>query len=151
MITKHTNKILLIIIIVLLAINIGTLLFFLKGHEERGIHSNIKAAIPEFLQNDMGFSSQQMAEFDSLSQSQHVIFKGTIEEMRTSKEEEFKQLGAAGFSDSVMNNMVSHSLEKQKTLEIQFFQYIRDIRKICTADQQAKFDTSFYKVLDRKK
>jgi len=66
--------------------------------------------------------------------------------MRTSKQEEFKQLGAAGFSDSVTNEMVLHSLEKQKILEAQFFQYIKDVRKICTPDQQVKFDTSFYKI-----
>jgi protein CpxP len=150
--TKPGNKILVIIIITLLIINIGTMLFFiLKGHEQRGLHSNIKAAIPEFLQNDIGFNSQQMAQFDSLKKVQNEKFKVTMEDMRTSKQGEFKQLGDAAFSDSVMNDMVNHSLEKQKILELQFFQYIKDIRKICTSDQQAKFDTSFYKILSRKK
>jgi protein CpxP len=151
MIATAKSKILVIIIVALLAINVVTLFFMCRGHEERGVHSNIRAAIPEFLQNDMGFSSQQMTQFDSLSNAQHAIFKATMEEMKTGKQEEFKQLGAAGFSDSAMNNAVTHSLVKQTTFEQQFFQYIKDIRKICTPEQQAKFDTSFYKVLDKKK
>jgi hypothetical protein len=151
MIAKAKSKILVIIIIVLLLINIGMLIFILKGHEERGVRSNIRAAIPDFLQNDMKFTSQQMNEFDSLSKVQHDIFKVTMEDMRESKQWEFKQLGEEGFSDSAIDNMVAHSLEKQKNLEFQFFQYIKDIRKICAADQLAKFDTSFYKVLDKKK
>ena len=70
---------------------------------KRGLHSNIKAAIPEFLQNDIGFTSQQMQQFDSLSKAQYnEKFKGLLwKTCKSSRKQEFKQLGAAGFSDSV--------------------------------------------------
>ncbi|UAY51943.1 hypothetical protein [Ferruginibacter albus] len=151
MIARSNNKTLVIIIVVLLLINIATMLFFILGKEEKGsIRGNIKAAIPEFLRTKMNFSAEQMKRFDSLSQSQSTQFKATLEEMRQDKKEEFRQMGSGNFNDSVMNAMVAHSLTKHKILELRFFQYIKDIRALCTPEQMPKFDTSFYKIMCQK-
>lgn len=151
MISRSKNKILVIIIAVLLLVNIGMIIFIVRGSEKGSFHSDFKAAMPEFLQTDIGFSSQQMEQFDSLSNAYNATFKISMDDLRKSRQEEFKQLAQTGFSDSSIDSMAERSIENKRSLEIQLLQYTKDIRKICTPDQQPKFDALLYKVLDKKK
>ena len=150
MMSQPRNKILVIIIAVLLLINIGMIVLILKSNKTVSLHSDFKAAMPEFLQTDIGFSSGQMTQYDSLSCAYNNKFKTSMDELRKSRQEEFKQLAREGFSDSAINNIAIQSVENRKSLEIELLQYAKDIRKICTPDQQAKFDTLLYKVLNKK-
>jgi protein CpxP len=144
------NKVLIIIIAVLLLINIGMILFIWKSDKTISFHNDIKAAMPEFLQKEIGFSSGQMTQYDSLSCVYNDKFKASMDDLRKSRQEEFKQLAGAGFNDSAINSIAIQSAENKKTLEIQLLQYTKDIRKICTPDQQVKFDSLLYKVLNKK-
>jgi protein CpxP len=148
---QSKNKVLVIIIIVLLLINIGTILYIWKGNKIVSLHNDFKTAMPEFLQDDIGFNSQQMQQYDSVSNAYNESFKTTMDKLRKSRQEEFKQLAIAGFSDSSINSIAIQSAENKQTLEVELLQYTKDIRKICTADQQPKFDSLLYKVLDKKK
>ena len=150
MIDQSKNKILVIIIAVLLLINIGMVIFILKTPEKPSFHNDFKAAMPEFLQNDIGFTSQQMQQYDSLSGTYNKKFKTSMDELRSSRKQEFKQLANTGFNDSSIDTIALISTSNKKSLEINLLQYTKDIRKICTADQQAKFDTLLYKVLNKK-
>jgi len=150
MMSQPRNKILVIIIAVLLLINIGMIVLIWKGNKTVSFHNDFKTAMPEFLQTEIGFNSQQMTQYDSLSCAYNDEFKTSMDELRMSRQEEFKQLSGAGFSDSAINSIAIRSVENRKTLEIELLQYAKDIRKICTPDQQAKFDSLLYKVLNKK-
>jgi periplasmic protein CpxP/Spy len=145
--TQSTTKILILIIGILLVANIAELALFLTKKET---HKDKKTIISEFLQKEIGFNESQMQQYDSLSDEHHKEMKASMEEIRTNKDEEFKQLAGSRFSDSAIHSIAFQSVEKQQALELQLLEYIKEIRKICTPDQQAIFDTSFYKVLSKK-
>ena len=146
------SKILLIIVVVLLLANIGLLYLFLnKGEGKRGQRGGGReAAMIEFLKKDIGFSDQQMQQYDTLSKHHRERVKAMFEEMRAYKEQQMKELGASGFNDSAIALVVNKSAERQRIVEQGMLMHFADIRKLCTDAQRPKFDTMFYKVLSRK-
>jgi protein CpxP len=145
------NKILLITVIILLVTNIAMLAFFLtKDPGKKGQRNGREAAMVEFLKNDIGFSSQQMQAYDTLSKQHREKVKTLFDEMRNNKEQQLKELGTAGFSDSSITLSVNRSAENQKMIERGMLLHFAEIRKLCTAEQQPKFDSLFYKVMSRK-
>ena len=150
MLNQTKNKILVIIIAVLLLINIGMIVFMSKAHDKTSLHNDLKAAMPQFLQTDIGFSSTQMQQYDSLSCIYNTKFKKSMDALRKSRQLEFKKLAGTAFSDSSMDTIALTSTEDKQILEVDLLKYTKDIRKICTPDQQSKFDSLLYKVLNKK-
>ncbi len=150
MVNKSNNKILVIIIAVLLLVNTGMVFFILRTPEKPSFHNDFKAAMPEFLQNSIGFSSQQMSQYDSLSNAYNAKFKANMESLRSDRQQEFKQFAQTGFNDSAIDSIVLLATENRKLLDVNLLQYTKEIRKICTPEQQPKYDTLLYKVLNKK-
>ena len=74
-----------------------------------------------------------------------------MDTLRSSKEEQFKVLGNMKFSEGTIDSMVNKSAGNQKQMELRLLTHFATIRKLCTADQLIKFDTSFYKMWSKKK
>lgn len=149
--TISKNKILLITVIVLLLINIAMLVFFLnKGSEKRRPHGGREAMMIEFLKNEVGFTPQQLTQYDTLSKQHREIMKESFEKMRKRKEQQLKELGAGAFSDSAIEQVATLSANLQKDLELNMLKHFTTIRKLCTPEQQSKFDSLFYKVWNRR-
>ena len=147
------NKILITAVVILLLTNIAVLLFFLynKGPEKRGGHGGGREAMmTEFLQKEIGFNQQQLAQYDTLSKQQHEKMKADFDEMRKNREDLYKQLGSQAFTDSAINMVAARSVDMQKGMEIKMLSSFRDIRKLCTVEQQPKFDSLFYKIWNRR-
>jgi hypothetical protein len=106
--------------------------------------------LKEFLRNEIGFSDAQIKQYDSLNQNHRAGMKNTFDAIKNSKEQQFKELGNKGFSDSAISDAIKLSVENQKTMELQMFKHMASIRKLCIADQLPKFDSLFYKVWTRK-
>ena len=70
--------------------------------------------------------------------------------LRSSKDNQFKQLTAGNFSDSVMNSVADQSAASQKIMELQMFSHLKNIRMLCTPEQLPKFDSLFVKILNRR-
>jgi hypothetical protein len=113
-----------------------------KGGRSRGAK--------EFLQKEIGFNRQQLLQYDSLNKQHHKKGKAAFDEMRNNKEQQFKELGAGAFNDSAVAGAILQSAEKQKVMELQFFNHLREIRKLCTAEQLPKFDSLCYKMWNRR-
>lgn len=73
-----------------------------------------------------------------------------FETSRNAKDKQFKELTASNFSDSVMNSIADQSAATQKSLELQMFGHLKNVRMLCTAEQLPKFDSLFPKVLNRR-
>lgn len=149
---KSKNKILLLIISFLLLTNIAMLVFLLthEGRGKRSGHGGRDAMVTEFLQQDIGFNTLQMQQYDTLSKKHHEQIRAVFDEARKNKETQLKQLAANGFSDSVINVVAGQSSEKQKSIEINMFSHIKNVRTICTPDQRPKFDSLIYKIIGHK-
>lgn len=149
MIQKYTNKKgLMIAMAILLIANLVLLAFFLFSNPGNKKPER-KSPMTTYLQNDIGFSKEQMAKFDSIKSNQHEVAKKLIEKMRANKEGIFKTLGEKGFSDSAISEAATYSALQQKELEMSMLNQLKAIRNICTPEQLIKFDSSLYKVMSK--
>ncbi len=152
--TQIKSKLYLLIIGILLVTNMAVLFFFLRDKDEKkgGNHGADRGAMMKnFLQKEIGFSEKQLQQYDTLSSQHRENMKAQFDSLKTSKEEQFKELGSKGFSDSAIAGMVNRSSEKQKLMELQLLNHFARIRSICTPVQQPKYDSLFYKIWSKRK
>ena len=145
--SSTSGKSLLFIIAILLLSNIVLVVLLISGGQHKSGHHDRKEAITAFLKNEIGFDQNQINRYDSLSKLHEEKTKDFFEDIKESKQLQFKLLGIEGFSDTAINNVVSRLTEKQKEMNLQMLEHVRDIRNLCTPAQQQKFDSLFYKIL----
>ena len=149
--TTSKNKIMLITITLLLLTNIAMVFIFLtKDHGKRGSHGGREGMMTEFLKKEINFNAQQLQQFDSISKQYKEKSSASFDMMRGNKSAIFKALGSGAFSDSAIIVAANKSAEMQKEMEVRMLLHFKQIRKLCTAEQQIKFDSLFYKVWNRK-
>ena len=152
--TQTKSKLYLLIIGILLITNIAMLFFFLdkKDNSKKPNRGNDKSAMmKEFLKTDVGFTDQQLLQYDTLSKQNRERMKADMEAMKSAKEEQFKELGNKGFSDSAIVAASIKAGSNQKQVEEKMLNYFVSVRKLCTAEQLPKFDSLFYKMWSKKK
>jgi Spy/CpxP family protein refolding chaperone len=145
------TKSLVTIIIFLLITNIAMLVFFVvlskpaerrqRGHESNGMYKS--------LQNEVGFSQDQLKQYQALREEQMKNVRPRFNEVRESKKAFYGLISSDQVSDSLLNADADSIAEKQKSLDMQMFLYFKNIRKICTPDQIGKYDTLMKKVIGR--
>ena len=152
--TQTKSKLYLLIIGILLITNIAMLFFFLgnKGGGKKPNRGNDRSAMmKEFLQKDIGFTEQQIQQYGTLSKQNREKMKADFDAMKTAKEQQFKELGSKGFSDSAITATAIKAAENQKLVEEKMLTYFATVRKLCTAEQLPKFDSLFYKMWGKRK
>jgi periplasmic protein CpxP/Spy len=153
--TQTKSKLYLLIIGILLITNIAMLFFFLdnkdKGKKPPSRGNDKSAMMKEFLKKDVGFTEQQLLQYDTLSKKNRERMKADMDTMKTVKEQQFKDLGSKGFSDSAIVAAAIKAADNQKQVEEKMLSYFATVRKICTAEQLPKFDSLFYKMWSKKK
>jgi Spy/CpxP family protein refolding chaperone len=149
---QNKSKIFLIIIAILLVANIAMLSFFLqKKGTDNGTHRpDRKTFVANFLKDEIGFTTQQLAQYDSLSNEQQQKMKALFDTMRNNKTQQFKQLAAGNFTDSAINMVANQSAAAQQIMEVQMFHHIKAARQLCTPQQQHAFDSLFVKVFNHR-
>ena len=139
------NRILIFLVVFLLLTNIGMLLYFTSfdKHPAKGNRpENRRGPVTSFLQNDLGFSKEQMDMVDSLKKQHRAASKPLFDELGKSKDRFYALIGQPGTSDSVLNAAAAEIGKRQSALDLQFFQNFISFRKICTAAQLPKFDST---------
>ena len=149
---QNRSKVFLAIISILLVANIAMVSFFLlkKDGGKREKRPDRKTMIANFLKNEIKFSAAQLQQYDTLSTRHTENMKSMFDSIRSTKDKQFKVLTAADFSDSVMNSIADQSAATQKNMELQMFSHLKNIRLLCTPEQQPRFDSLFVKVLNRR-
>ena len=142
------TKSLITIIIFLLITNIAMLIFFVvqtkpaeRNHESNGMYNS--------LQNDVGFSKEQLGQYQALREKQMKNVHPMFDEVRQAKKDFYALISSAQLSDSLVNADADSIAEKQKQLDLQMFGYFKNVRAICTQAQQPKFDSLMKKVVVR--
>lgn len=143
------NKVLVSIIAILLVANIALLLFLISGmrkpDRENPPNSRPGHSTIPFLQDKIGFSEQQINQFNQLKEEHRQKINPLFEDLRITKDKYFslvKDSHPKAYTDS----LAAVIGEKQKNLDIQLFMTVRDIRGLCTAEQQVKFDSLLPKI-----
>jgi Spy/CpxP family protein refolding chaperone len=148
MMKQPLNKFLIIAIGILLVANIVLLSLFVLNKSGNG-RPERRNPMNTYLKNEIGFSDSQMVQLDTIRNQHRRESKSIYDAVRLRKEENLRQLGQRNFSDSSILAAAAYSAEVQKELEVTMLRHIRDIRSICTESQRAKFDTGFYKIMQR--
>lgn len=149
---QNKSKVFLVIIAILLITNIAMLIFFLQKKEapKQANRPDRKTYISNFLKNEIGFNQAQLVQYDTLSKQQREKMNLFFETMRNKKNEQFKELVAGDFNDSVINRLAEKSASSQKAMEVNMLTHIKSIRQLCTPAQQPAFDSLFVKVFNRR-
>ena len=138
------SKLLPILLVILMLLN-GVLIFMLikKPHEYKG-----QPHEKNFLIKELQFTDNQKDKFLSFD----AVHRGNM--MRLDKQiRKQKGLLFNSFSDDVVNidslGLLIGDLAGKKDIEV--FRFFKSVRKICTKDQQEKFDKIIKKALKRGK
>jgi Spy/CpxP family protein refolding chaperone len=97
------------------------------------------------LQTKVGFTDQQIEQFNKLKEAHHDKLFPLFEEVRKTKDQ-FFLLVKDSPSDAYLDSMAKVIGEKQRALDRNVFETIREVRNICTPQQQAAFDTLLPKI-----
>ena len=150
MTTEPKNKILLIIIGVLLLTNFVLIAFLLKPTSRKGSRGERTAMIANFLQKEIGFDNQQLKQYDSISGLNRTKVKAMFEVLKNDKDGQFKELATGNFNDTAIVRSANTIALKQKEIEIVLYRHYKEIRNLCSPQQQPAFDSLFYKVLNKR-
>lgn len=141
------NKMLIIIIAILLLANIG-LLFFAFWPKKRSQHGKDRDSISYALENKIGFSEEQMNNYEGLKDAHKQKMKPLLEALRTSKEN-FYNLLQQTHSDSVVANALTEIGSRQEAVDSQIYIHFRDIRSMCNPQQIPGFDSLVKKLVQK--
>jgi Spy/CpxP family protein refolding chaperone len=142
------TKSLITIIIFLLITNIAMLIFFVvqskpaekrqRNHESNGLYNS--------LQSDVGFSKQQLDQYEALRGVQMKKVHPMFDEVREARKNFYDLINSTQVSDSLLNADADSIAQKQKHLDLQMFGYFKNVRAICTELQKPRFDSLMKKV-----
>ncbi|HEU5366544.1 MAG TPA: hypothetical protein VFU62_13485 [Hanamia sp.] len=145
------TKSLVTIIIFLLITNIAMLVFFIllskpvdkrqRNRETNGMYTS--------LQNEVGFSKDQLDKYQLLRKEQMEKVKPLFNEVRNAKKDFYGLVYSSNVPDSLIKTDADSIAQKQKTLDMQMFTYFKNIRNLCTPEQTEKFDSVIKKVVVR--
>ena len=141
------NKVLVAIIAILLLTNIVMLVFLLGKKSDKPHDRRTNTASTPYLQKELGFTEQQMAQFNSLKEEHREKINSLFDEARKTKDSFFLLLKDSTVSDSALVSASALIGDKQQALDMQVFESLREIRKLCTSQQQQKFDSLLPKIV----
>lgn len=103
----------------------------------------------QFLEKELAFTPQQKEEFRILREDHHRKTKVLRDSIRQMKEAFFRHIGKTGVTDSALVQKSNAIAEKIAQIDKITFQHFSDVRKICSPQQQAKFDDVIDEMLRR--
>ena len=125
---------LLILLIILVLMN-GVLIFMLvkKPHQNRGQRGHKGR---NFLTNQLKYTEHQKTKFIRLDHIHRTAMIGFDEQIRKHKDVLFNS-----FSNNINIDSIALLIGKLEGIkEVEVFRFFKSVRKICTIDQQKKFD-----------
>lgn len=153
MVRPKNSKSLLVIIAVLLALNIGGMLFFFAktpSGKKMSYSDQRKIAMSNYLKTDCGFSAEQLVQYDSLAERHKREIQPVFDQLRKEKEQRIKNLAQGQFSDSGIALAVNKTLARQEEVETRMLLNLRDVRNLCNEQQRVKFDSGLHIMFARR-
>jgi periplasmic protein CpxP/Spy len=149
--TITKNKWFLFLLGFLFLANIALLLSFFvfgersDGDKNKGNTSNTKG----YLSKELQLTKEQDAEFNQMKEEHFRNMKPLWSEIRQTKDSLFRQMNNPAFDDSAIAAFTSRIATKNKKADEMMFRHFRELRKLCTPEQQQKFDTLIPQMLNR--
>lgn len=94
-----------------------------------------------FLETKVGFTSQQLKDFEQLKKEHREKLKPMFEDLKNTKAGFYKLLTATNLPDSFLQTESMKIAVKQQALDIQTVKNFRQLRDLCTAQQRPVYDS----------
>ena len=147
------NPLLSIIILLLLTANIVTLAFLWTNRpgdkREKGMPPLAGGQVFEFVSNELKLDSAQRAAYGRLRDGHQAAQRPLRDSIRKAKDDFFSLLQQANAPDSLIQAGSKRTTDAEQQLELLTFRHFQQLRAICNADQQKKFDEIIQDVLRR--
>ncbi|MBK5272490.1 MAG: hypothetical protein JJE22_15925 [Bacteroidia bacterium] len=146
------HKLLLLIIGVLFAANIGLLYYFVFNKPrypvkltQKEMHDRAK----EKVKKEVGLNDEQLSLYDSLRTKQFEIMRPLSDDITKSKEDFFNLIYQNGVSDSVIRNYAAVIGKKQQAIDLKTFEFFQSIKRLCTEEQKPRMDSFIQQIAKR--
>ena len=141
------NKALTAIIILLLAANLGVLIyyaFFKDRSSSRGKHP-----VTEFVKNELNFDEKQMKVFEENKPKNKERIRQLLAETAKAKDSFYQLVLTPDLDDSLLFDRALAVGEKQQAVEMEFFRIFKNLQAQCKPEQLAKFDAGFMNMVKK--
>ncbi len=146
-----TTSVILFALVVMILLNILSLYMLHEARENvRGDRPGIgrdRGGPKYFIIKELGFSQDQIAEYEELVKEHRRIVKQTRRDNRKLKKELFGLLNLPPDNPRVQKLMKEISLNDEK-LETATFEHFREVRALCNEKQKKELDRIINRVLD---
>ncbi|MEP7163663.1 MAG: hypothetical protein ABI741_03160 [Ferruginibacter sp.] len=146
------NRWLSIATLILLVANIVTLtlMWTSKKNETAGKgHPPVPGPVFEFLTKELQLNESQQAAYRLLRDKHQAEQKRFQDSIRKAKDALFSLLKQPNVPDSLVNEYSKRATSFDQQLDIITFRHFREVRALCNAEQQQKFDAIIRDVLHR--
>ena len=144
MINNSKNNLLTWLVILLIAANVVAIGLFLSGRnrppEERGTPGH-------FLVHELGLNTDQQTKLKTLADKHHEASQKIRGEIKDARDHFFELIKQPNVDDSTKNKASAVVAAKLQELELLTFDHFRQVRLICTPEQQKKFDEVLNEVI----
>ncbi len=125
------------LVILLLIANIATISFFWMGMRNK--HDPAQQP-SEYIIKELALNVVQQKEYKAMVDDHRKQSKQLNEQIRALKDSFFELLTHENINDSNKNMMATRIAALDQQLDLLTFDHFKQVRKICTLDQQQKFD-----------
>jgi len=153
MTNQTTSRWIAIIAFLLITANIVSLVYLWTSRKE---HPRDEAMMPgpkgpafEFLSRELKLDSNQRSQYAKLRDEHQAVSRPIADSIRKMKDAFFALLGQENTPDSVVTAKSRQIGSLEEQLDLVTFRHFQQVRRICNATQQKKFDELIREVLNR--
>lgn len=145
----NRNKVVGIAFLLLVLLNIATLVTFWVMREGRPgmAGTEPRPGVVDFMVKELGFDSVQKEQLMQLRKTYQQEMREVRSHNRDAKNDFFALLPQAAISDSALQKAAQAAVLYDTQTDILTFRHFQSVRKLCTAEQQKKFDDIIQEVL----
>lgn len=141
--TITKNKWFLLLLGFLFIANIALLLSFFVFGERSDADKNSRSnqSGQGYLSRELALTKEQDVAFNKMKEEHFKTMKPLWSDIRKTKDSFFRQMSNPAMDDSAIADYTERIAQKNKLADELMFRHFRELRKLCTPEQQQKFDT----------
>jgi periplasmic protein CpxP/Spy len=147
--TSSKNKLLWALVIILLVANTATLVVFWTGQKKMEKQAPARERLRDFITSELSLSSSQQQQYSLLINEHGAAVKVLREQVAGLKDSLFFLLKDSALTDAAKNAATAKIASVTQQMELLHINHFQQLRNICTATQQQKFDGLLQEMVHR--
>lgn len=144
MIQSKRNTLLTAAVLLLLLANVASIAIFWLGKDRQ---HGAPERPDKFLIRELGFDARQQDQFMQLVAAHRQRAEQLREQVKDAKDDFFSLLEQPNVADSTKTGAATKASELTRQLDLVTFEHFQQVRTLCKASQQKKFDAIIHDVL----